>query len=80
MAVYTITLLGTTPIGGPLIGWISDQFGPRWGFAVGGIATIAGVLVFGTAFVRARRAAHGEEPAETLVLGVDGEAIPASVS
>ena len=27
MAVYTITLLGTTPIGGPLIGWISDQFG-----------------------------------------------------
>ena len=28
---------------------------PRWGFAVGGIATIIGVLVFGSAFVRARR-------------------------
>jgi MFS family permease len=81
MAVYTITLLGTTPIGGPLIGWISDAFGPRWGFAVGGIATVLGVLVFGTAFVRARRSAH-EDAAEPqgIVLGVDGEAIPASVS
>src|SRR4051794_37752455 len=81
MAVYTITLLGTTPIGGPLIGWISDQFGPRWGFAVGGIATIIGVLVFGSAFVRARRAANDSAmDAAELVRGIDGEAIPASVS
>ncbi len=81
MAVYTITLLGTTPIGGPLVGWISDQFGPRWGFAVGGIATIVGVLTFGTAFMRARRRAHGDLAigADDLVLGIDGEAIPASV-
>jgi MFS family permease len=83
MAVYTITLLGTTPIGGPLIGWISDQFGPRWGFAVGGIATIIGVLVFGSAFVRARRRAGIEAPVdadEEIVLGIDGEAIPAAVT
>jgi MFS family permease len=81
MAVYTITVLGTTPIGGPIVGWISQQFGPRWGLAVGGIATITGVLVFGTAFLRARRL-HGRDPAardEPLVLGVDGEAIPATV-
>jgi MFS family permease len=80
MAVYTITLLGTTPIGGPTVGWISDQFGPRWGFAVGGIATVIGVLVFGTAFMRARRRAHDELDVGEIVLGVDGEAIPASVS
>ena len=61
MAVYTITLLGTTPIGGPLIGWISDTFGPRWGFAVGGIATIAGVLTFGVAFMRTRRRAEDDD-------------------
>jgi MFS family permease len=84
MAVYTITLLGTTPIGGPMVGWISDAFGPRWGFAVGGVATVIGVLVFGTAFVNARRHAQAEvglvgEGGE-LILGVDGEAIPASVS
>jgi MFS family permease len=83
MAVYTITLLGTTPIGGPLVGWISEQYGPRWGFAVGGIATIIGVLVFGTAFVKARRHTHelaGASGSDDLVLGVDGEAIPASVT
>jgi MFS family permease len=79
MAVYTITLLGTTPIGGPLIGWISEEFGPRWGFAVGGIATVAGVFVFGSAFKRARRHARGDVEPDELVLGVDGEAIPASV-
>jgi hypothetical protein len=41
------------------------------------------VLVFGTAFVRARRVTRdgtlAEESAD-LVFGVDGEAIPASVS
>jgi MFS family permease len=81
MAVYTITLLGTTPIGGPLIGWVSDQFGPRWGFAIGGIATIAAVLVFGTAFKRARRRATGApDEADEMVRGVDGEVIPASIA
>jgi MFS family permease len=80
MAVYTITLLGTTPIGGPLVGWVSDAFGPRWGFAIGGIATVIGVLVFGTAFLRARHQQRATEAVDGVVLGVDGEAIPASVS
>jgi hypothetical protein len=76
-----ITLLGSTPIGGPLVGWISEEFGPRWGLAVGGIATIAAVLFFGTAFVRARRLAASGAPLETeLVCGPDGEAIPAVIS
>ena len=78
MAVYTITLLGTTPIGGPLVGWVSEQFGPRWGFAIGGIATVAAVMVFGTAFMRSR-ARDEVAPPEEIVLGVDGESIPASV-
>jgi MFS family permease len=77
MAVYTITILGTTPIGGPLIGWISEQFGPRWGFAIGGIATIIGVLVFGTAFMRAHKRDDVVVPGE-IVLGIDAEVIPAS--
>jgi MFS family permease len=73
MSVYTICLLGTTPIGGPLVGWISQEWGPRWGFGIGGVATVLAVAYFGTAFVRARRA-------ETqMVLGVDDEVIPAPV-
>jgi MFS family permease len=40
MALYAIAFLGSTPIGGPIVGWISQQFGARAGFAIGGIATI----------------------------------------
>jgi MFS family permease len=40
MALYAIAFLGSTPIGGPIVGWISQQFGPRAGFAIGGVATI----------------------------------------
>ncbi len=85
MAVYTITLLGSTPIGGPLIGWVSQEFGPRWGLAIGGIATIIGVVVFGTAFVRGRRRDDAAAALATvgsgdqIVLGIDGESIPATV-
>ncbi|MFI5052760.1 MAG: MFS transporter [Acidimicrobiia bacterium] len=79
MAVYMITLLGSTPIGGPLVGWISEEYGPRWGLGIGGIATVLAVGYFGTAYVRARRAAGGEPDIE-LALGPDGEAIPASAT
>jgi MFS family permease len=79
MAVYMITLLGSTPIGGPIVGFISQTYGPRWGLGIGGIATVLAVAYFGTAFVRARRAAAGE-PNEEFALGPDGEAIPASLS
>ena len=56
MSVYTITLLGSTPIGGPLVGLVCEVWGPRWGLAVGGVGTLVAMAVFGTAFVRACRA------------------------
>ena len=40
MALYAIAFLGSTPIGGPIVGWVSQQFGPRAGFALGGTAAI----------------------------------------
>ena len=54
MSLWSIAFLGTTPIGGPIIGWISEHYGPRWGIAVGGLAAIlAALLVY---FVRKRDA------------------------
>lgn len=41
MALYSVVFLGSTPIGGPIVGWISEQFGPRFGLALGGMATAA---------------------------------------
>ncbi|MBV8587333.1 MAG: MFS transporter [Verrucomicrobia bacterium] len=35
MAIRLALALGTTPIGAPLVGWVADQFGPRWALGVG---------------------------------------------
>lgn len=40
MALYGVAFLGTTPIGGPLVGWISQVAGPRTGIGVGGVACV----------------------------------------
>jgi MFS family permease len=45
MALYAIAFLGTTPIGSPLVGWISQVSSPRVALAVGGSATIAASLI-----------------------------------
>ncbi len=41
MALFTVAFLGSTPIGGPIIGWLSQLLGPRAGLWVGGVATLA---------------------------------------
>lgn len=40
LAIQSMVFLGSTPIGGPIIGWVSDAGGPRIGIAVGGAACI----------------------------------------
>jgi MFS family permease len=40
-ALFTVAFLGSTPIGGPIIGWVSQQLGARAGLWVGGVATLA---------------------------------------
>jgi MFS family permease len=40
MALNAIAFLGSTPIGAPLLGYISDSTNPRVALAVGGVATL----------------------------------------
>lgn len=40
MSFWTVAFLGSTPIGGPIIGWIGQSAGPRWGLATGGFAAL----------------------------------------
>jgi MFS family permease len=44
MSLWTVAFLGSTPIGGPIIGWIGEHVGPRWGLTVGGSAAIFAAL------------------------------------
>ncbi|HEU0266622.1 MAG TPA: MFS transporter, partial [Candidatus Saccharimonadaceae bacterium] len=41
LALQTVLLMGTTPIGGPLLGWLADAWGGRAPLIVGGCAAIA---------------------------------------
>jgi MFS family permease len=40
LALQGMVFLGSTPIGGPLLGWICEAFGARWGIALGGFGCL----------------------------------------
>jgi len=40
MALWQVAFQGTTPIGGPLIGWIIAESNPRVGLVVGGVSAL----------------------------------------
>ena len=44
MALWAVAFLGSTPIGGPVIGWIVALSSPRVGLAVGGISCLVAAL------------------------------------
>lgn len=48
MALYALVFLGSTPVGGPLVGWLSEVWSPRGGLALGGAVTAIAALVVWT--------------------------------
>ncbi len=44
LALYIMILMGGTPAGAPVIGWVADLFGARWSLLGGGSLTIAGAV------------------------------------
>ncbi len=51
LALQAMVFLGSTPIGGPIVGWICQNIGPRYGVAVGAIAAL-GAGMWGLAVSR----------------------------
>jgi MFS family permease len=41
LALQAMVFLGSTPIGGPILGWLCDVTSPRFGLLLGGLATLA---------------------------------------
>ena len=52
MALYSVVFLGSTPVGGPIAGWLSEVAGPRAGLVMGGVAALGAGLVARRAFAR----------------------------
>jgi MFS family permease len=40
MAIFSMTLMGSTPIGGPLMGWIGETYSARISLSIGGVAAM----------------------------------------
>jgi len=43
MSLWSIAMIGSTPIGGPIVGYIGQYFGARWGLGIGGVATLLAI-------------------------------------
>lgn len=45
LAILLAIALGGTPLGAPIVGWVADHFGARWGLIVGAAAGLCAALV-----------------------------------
>ena len=62
MALWSVSFLGTTPIGGPLIGVVGEHAGARWALLIGGLAAI---VAAGVGLRAVRRQAETETTEQT---------------
>jgi MFS family permease len=65
MALWAVAFLGTTPVGGPLVGWIIAEWGGRVGLAVGATSCIAAAAlgaVWLTSVARRQRTRNPTSP------------------
>ena len=71
MALWGLAWLGSTPIGGPIVGWIGQNAGARWSLVIGGLATlICGILALPALTRIDRRADRNRtSPAENTPAG-----------
>jgi MFS family permease len=45
IAILLAVIAGGTPVGGPIVGWVADTFGPRWALGVGAASGLLAALV-----------------------------------
>jgi MFS family permease len=69
MALWALAWLGSTPIGGPIVGWVGQQAGARWSLVIGGLATLACGLLALPALTRIDRRPGGTQPPARGVTG-----------
>lgn len=85
MALYMAILMGGTPVGAPIVGWVADTFSPRWALGVG---AVAGLLACGIAVtwllvsqgMRLRYSADARWRVVVAYPGADAEVLPENFS
>jgi MFS family permease len=56
MALYSVVFLGSTPIGGPLAGWLAETYDPRVALLLAGVTGLSAAWAAKVCFARLRRA------------------------
>jgi MFS family permease len=59
MAFVIAVSFGATAAGAPILGWVVDKFGPRWGLAVGASACFLAAMIGVAHLAKARAAERG---------------------
>ncbi|KAF4410530.1 MULTISPECIES: MFS transporter [Streptomyces] len=52
MSLYMMVFMGGTPVGAPLVGWITDAYGARIGFVTGGVVSAVAAIAVGLMLAR----------------------------
>nr|WP_307852632.1 MFS transporter [Glaciihabitans sp. dw_435] len=52
MSVYVIVLLGSQAVGGPIMGWLVEHYGPHFGMAVSGVIPLLAAIAIGVHLAR----------------------------
>ena len=68
MALYSVVFLGSTPIGGPLTGWLAEAYDPRLTLVLAGISGLSAAWAARVIFTRmSERAGTRSRPLEATV-------------
>ena len=75
LAIQSMVFLGSTPIGGPIVGWASDVGGPRVGILIGAAACAVAVVI-GVRGLRVPEDRQDDvDPVTTETAALDDEAV-----
>jgi MFS family permease len=69
MALYSVVFLGSTPIGGPLAGWLSEAYDPRVALLLAAGSGIAAAWAAHVSLGRMRARPRGPRPLQAAKLG-----------
>ena len=70
MSLWGVAWLGSTPVGGPIVGWIGEEFGARWSLIIGGVPTIlVGIMTYPILARVDRTRAESRADASTAISG-----------
>ena len=60
MGLYILCFMGGTPVGAPVVGWVAEVFGPRWGMLGGGLICLVVTLLLAGYLSRRRQVGSGQ--------------------